>query len=198
MKEEERQIIEQLKLGHEKAYHYLFENHYSILCKVAFSILKDTFLAEDIVGNVIVNLWEKREDITITISLRAYLARSVRNRCINYLKQEYVQKELRFSTSKKINAFDYDFWIDDSYPLTTLLDEELENEIAQSINRLPKECKEVFRLSRFENMKNQDIADVLNISINTVKYHLKNALAKLSKDLGKYLRTLIVLLCTLK
>ena len=82
--------------------------------------------------------------------------------------------------------------ISDQYPLATLLEKELEQEIANSIDKLPKECKQVFEMSRFEDLKYQEIADKLNISVNTVKYHIKNALSKLSHDLSKYLITLFL------
>ena len=63
----------------------------------------------------------------------------------------------------------------------------MEDEIIRSINRLGEECKRVFRKSRFEHKKNEEIAAELGISVNTVKYHIKQALARLRHDLGKYL-----------
>lgn len=79
---------------------------------------------------------------------------------------------------------------------STLLSKELEEEISNAINSLPKECQTVFLKSRMENKKNQEIADELGISINTVKYHLKNALKFLRERLEKYLVTLALLLLT--
>lgn len=187
MQEFEKEIINRLKIGDERAYHYLFETHYVLLCKLATEFLKDDFLAETIVGNVIVHLWEKRDSLDVSISLRAYLVRAVRNSCLNYLDQRYVKKEMRFTTSNESVQREYHSFTDDTYPLGILLEKELEYEIAQAIERLPDECRRVFQLSRLENMKNKDIAEKLNISINTVKYHLKNALSRLSTDLGKYL-----------
>ena len=98
MNDTEKNIIKQLKNGEDKAFRYLYDNHYSILCNIANSFLDDEFIAETIVGDIFFNLWEKRASIEIQISLRAYLVRSVRNRCINYLKQNYVVKEKRLST----------------------------------------------------------------------------------------------------
>lgn len=76
--------------------------------------------------------------------------------------------------------------------MAVLLEKELEQEIEKSIQNLPKECRTVFQMSRFEDMKYQEIADKLNISVNTVKYHIKNALAILNKDLSRYLTTILV------
>ena len=189
MKEEEIEIIRQLKLGNDRAYRYLFDHHYVLLCKIAADFVKDDFIAETIVGNVIVHIWEKRETIDIITSIRAYLVQAVRNRCLNYLKLEHVRKEIRFSEQQTdvIDSIDYLSLADDTYPLGTLLEKELEAEISRAIDRLPNECKRIFHMSRFEQLKNQEIADKLSISINTVKYHLKNALQRLSIDLSKYL-----------
>lgn len=190
---DEKEIIQQLKLGNEKAYRYLFDIHYVLLCKIAAEYVKDDFIAETIVGNIIVRLWEKRDTIEINSSLRAYLVQSVRNRCLNYLQLEHVRREVRFPNQPdEPGVIDYLVLADETYPLGMLLEKELEQEISNAIERLPDDCRRVFRLSRFEHQRNQDIAEQLNISVNTVKYHLKNALKKLHDDLGKYLITILI------
>jgi len=181
----DKDIVVQLKRGEEKAYRYIFDTHYILLCHVAAEFLKNDFLAETIVGNVILNLWEKREKIDIQGSLRAYLVQAVRNSCINYLQQNYVRKETSLSNAGKLSSFDN--FISDSHPLAILLEKELEEKINRSIESLPEECCIVFKMSRFEKMTYQEIAKKRNISINTVKYHIKNALSKLNADLEKYL-----------
>lgn len=187
----EKDIINGIKQGDEQAFRYLFDHHYALLCQISASFLKDDFLAETIVGDVIFHLWEKRETLDIQISLRAYLVRAVRNRCINYLNQRYVQSETRITPTEEalINTSTNQ---NDHYPMAALLEKELEQEIEKSIQNLPKECRTVFQMSRFEDMKYQEIADKLNISVNTVKYHIKNALAILNKDLSRYLTTILV------
>jgi len=189
----EQEIVTQLKLGNEKAFRYLFDNHYTLLCHIAVEFLKDDFLAETVVGDVIFHIWEKRETLDIQTSIRAYLVQSVRNRCINYLRQEYVVKETRFAKGDDLIQADELMPVSENYPLATLLEKELEQEIKRSIASLPEECRVVFEKSRFENMKYQEIAIFLNISVNTVKYHIKNALSKLNTDLSKYLVTLFLL-----
>ncbi|MDR1585634.1 MAG: RNA polymerase sigma-70 factor [Prevotellaceae bacterium] len=192
MNHSDKEIITQLKRGEEKAYRYLFDAHYPLLCRIAAEFLKDDFLAETIVGDVIFHLWEKRDTIEIHISIRAYLVRAVRNRCINYLQQEYVRKETSLSSVAGLLDSDTGFAVSDSYPPAMLLEKELEEKISESIESLPEECRAVFKMSRFEDMTYQEIAEKRAISVNTVKYHIKNALAKLSADLGKYLTLLLI------
>jgi RNA polymerase sigma-70 factor (ECF subfamily) len=144
-------------------------------------------LAETIVGDVILYLWEKRETIEIQSSLRAYLIKAVRNKCLNYQQLQYVVKETRFPEHEELLDAEGNYLISDSQPLAALLEKELEIEIEKSINSLSDECRKVFELSRFEQLKYEDIAEELNISVNTVKYHIKNALSKLRADLSKYI-----------
>ena len=87
-------VIEHLKKGNECAFRFIFDKYYDYLCLIADSYLRDNFISETIVGEIIYNLWEIKESVDIKYSLRSYLVRSVKNRCINYLQQEYVQREV--------------------------------------------------------------------------------------------------------
>jgi len=187
MKDEERKIVFLLKKGDNGAYKYLYDHHYNLLCNVAYQFLKDDFLAETIVDDIIFHLWEKRETIDITTSLRSYLVRAVRNRCLNHLNLEREKREVSFSALEDPNDNIHLFIQSEEYPLATLLENELEKEIYSAIERLPLESKNVFKMSRFENKRYEEIAEELNISVNTVKYHIKNALTRLNADLSKYL-----------
>jgi len=187
MKGEEQRIIYLLKQGDNIAYKYIYDNLYSLLCSIAYEYIKDTFIAITIVDDLIFHIWEKRDSITITISLQNYLVRSVRNRCINYLNLEREKKEVSFSNTNfldKKKLYDSE---NVDYPLATLLENELENKIYESIENLPQDCKKVFKMSRFEEKSYDQIANELSLSVNTVKYHMKNALSRLSRDLSKYL-----------
>lgn len=184
---QEKDLLQKIKQGDDNAFRYVFDQHYGLLCSIASEFIKDDFIAETIVGDVILYLWEKRETIEIQSSLRAYLIRAVRNKCLNYQQLQYVVKETRHPEQIDLLDSNGTLIISDSHPLGLLLEKELENEIEKSINALSDECRQVFELSRFEQMRYDEIAEELNISVNTVKYHIKNALAKLRADLSKYI-----------
>jgi len=194
MEQTEALIVEQLRQGKERAYKFLYDQHYQILCHVASQYVKDDFLAETIVGDVIFHLWDVRQSLDITTSIRSYLMQSVRNRCMDYLKSQYNQRELAMSSPGLLDFPVINYIKGDDYPLGRLLEQELEGEIMKAIGRLPDECRRVFRLSRFEERKYEEIAKELNISVNTVKYHIKRALALLHEDLSKYLTAVLLLL----
>lgn len=192
MENTERLIVEQLKHGNEDAYKYIYDHHYVLLCHVANQYLKDTFLSETIVGDVIFHLWEIRETLNINSSIRGYLMRAVRNRCMDYIKSEYEKREVSFSVLMPEEISEERYLQSDTYPLGILLERELENEIRVAIEKLPTECRCVFEKSRFEEKKYEEISEELGISINTVKYHIKNALSFLQSELSKYLIIVIL------
>ena len=187
MENTEKLIVEQLKNGNEDAYKYIYDYHYVLLCHVANQYLNDNFLSENIVGDVIFHLWEIRETLNITISIRSYLIKAVRNRCIDYLKSGSEKKEISFSVLVQEEVSEEKYLQSDNYPLGILLERELEHEIRMAIDKLPIECRCVFEKSRFEEKKYEEISQELGISINTVKYHIKNALSFLQTELSKYL-----------
>lgn len=185
MNHQEQAIIDGLKHGDNWAYKRLYDCHYVLLCKIAFEFLKDDFLTQTLVDDLIVNIYEKRETLLITTSLRAYLVRSVKNRCLNYLQLKHEKREICFSAmdvsdDRLLSAADLN-----DCPLTTLQEKELEQEIYLAIERLPAECRAVFEKSRFDEKNYEEIATEMNISVNTVKYHIKNALSRLRNDLKR-------------
>ena len=159
----EEQLIKKLRKGDEKAFRLLYDRHYVLLCRFANQILNNAALAEEVVDDVIFYLWEHREELHLS----------------------------SFLSPESMDFLDFLF-VDDKQPLGMLLEQELEDELKRSIDELPLECRRVFYKSRFEQKKYEEIAEELGISVNTVKYHIKNALAFLQKRLGNYLKLLIV------
>lgn len=186
-----------LREGNEYAFRFIFDKYYDFLCMVADSYLRDEYISETIVGDIIYNLWEIKDNIDIKYSLRFYLVRSVKNRCINYLQQEYIQREISINQYEDKAAIEELFFIENKHPLESLLEQELENKINSIINELSPECRAVFKMSRFDGMKYEEIASELNISVNTVKYHMKNALGKLRLELKDYILSILVFLTLL-
>ncbi|MDD4192880.1 MAG: RNA polymerase sigma-70 factor [Mangrovibacterium sp.] len=163
----------------------LFDKYYAMLCLIACDLVKNKQLAEEIVDEVFVHLWLKRESIDIQKSIRAYLIKSVQNRCMDWFQQT---KAERLIIDNKFDISDHDMirWSDD-YPLGNLLVRELEDIVSQSIAALPERCREIFLLSRNEELTYEEIASKLSITINTVKTQMKIALSKLREALSDYL-----------
>lgn len=184
---DEHIVIEKLKAGDNLAYKYLYDHYYVALCRFSYFFVKDSQLAESLVSDVIFHLWEVRENLELTPPLRSYLLAAVRNRCLNYLALKRQEMEIHFSTVEQSGIRLQETLADDLQPMGVLLGEELEHELQAAIARLPPTMRQVFCMSRFEEKTYEEISQILNISTNTVKYHIKSALAILREQFKKYL-----------
>jgi RNA polymerase sigma-70 factor, ECF subfamily len=182
----------ELRLTSLSTFEKLFDDYYIILCVIACDIVKSKNLAEEIVDEVFISLWQKRESILIYKSIRAYLVKSVQNRCFNWLEQTKTERSI-LTNINEISVYDAIRWSDD-YPLGNLLEKELQKIIQQSINALPEQCRNIFLLSRDKELTYEEISIQLNISVNTVKTQMKIALSKLREALKDYLPLLLLLI----
>lgn len=189
----EEQIVRGVKEGDENAFRILYDKYYHRLFCISRQYLQDEFLAETIVSDVFFHLWENRKTIDIQISLNAYLIRMVRNFSLNYLQKNYVGREVSLNDMDMTSPL---LFLSDEYPLGRLMEKELMAKVQEEIERLPKETRQVFILSRLEELKHDEIAARLGISVNTVKYHIKQALSILRDRLKDYL--IVFLVCFVK
>ena len=144
-------------------------------------------MAKEIVQESFINLWEKRQSIDALKSVKSYITTSIRNKCLNYLRDTK-----KFNT--EIILSDVLFHEIDFEQSDKLIEEELNDKINFAIDELPDKCKEVFQLNRFENLKYKEIAVKLDISIKTVETQMSKALKHLREKLKDYLIFLIALL----
>jgi RNA polymerase sigma-70 factor (ECF subfamily) len=182
----EQYLIESIRKGDQKSFEFLFKSFYSNLCKYARNIVHNETIAEDLVMDVFVKIWEAPEKLVISTSTSGYLYQCVHNYCINFLTRKHRQfEELSSETIKKLNELMPPDTSTD--PLTGINLVELTARIEQSIEHLPSECRKIFILSRKEELSHKEIAIKLGISENTVKVQIYRALIKLHFLLKEFL-----------
>jgi len=165
-----------------------FRSHYGILCNAANNIIKNKMAAEDIVQEVFLKLWERKDRSSISLNLKGYLYRATINKAIDYLHE--ARKILPLKDTDASSG------MVDTMP-NTIENRQLEESIDLALNKLPPKCKAIFSLSRFEGMKYAEIAKHLDISIKTVENQMGIALEKLRNELKPYLtREFISLIAT--
>lgn len=164
-----------------KGYEQLFRRYYRALCSHAVRFVYSKEVAEDLVGDVFLVLWKNKIHEQINTSFRAYLYAAVRNRAFNYLQWEF-KKVADIDT---IPENDLNRVLEDT-PQTILQHDELFQKIENSITALPPQCQRVFLMSRFENKKNREIANELEIATKTVEAHIMKALTHMRKALDGY------------
>jgi RNA polymerase sigma-70 factor, ECF subfamily len=177
---------QKIQKGEEYALEKVYKAAFRSLVYYAGEITGQAQLAEEVVQDVLLKIWQNRSELSIKGSFKAYLFQSVHNHALNVLRQRKTRKEsVNLLGSEKTWKF-----ISDTYELNdNLIDrifsDETEAIIVQIINELPEQCHNVFRMSRFESLKNEDIAAQLGLSENTVRTHIYRALQKIAFGLKR-------------
>lgn len=174
--ENDRDILDYLFQGDTRALNLLMERYYTGLCRFAVKHIRNEQEAEELVQDILVSLWDKRQILPAITSLPAYLYKAVKNRAINYLRAEMKKPEFEYDTSQV------------SVPVAAAVLEdmnvnELEKLVAIAIQKLPERCRIIFDLSRNAGLTYREIADELSISQKTVETQMTIALTRLKEYL---------------
>jgi RNA polymerase sigma-70 factor (family 1) len=161
------------------AFEAVFRQFFPALMTFARKYLQDEDSAREVVHIVMINLWEKREAIDASESLKPYLFKAVHNRCLNVLRDR--RKFSEELVTEPLSDRD----VQEQMELM-----ELNIRINQVIDSLPERCKEVFEMNRFEGKRYKEIAEILGISVKTVENQMSKALKILRDQLASYLTVL--------
>ncbi len=171
----------------EKEWNILFQSiynkYYKKLCVFAASIIYDEDEAEEIVQRVILKLWEQRENYDTIANIQSYLFRSVKNHCLNTLSHAKIEEKYRTESWIELKAMEIKAMEDN-------FQEEKERSLRKAIDDLPERCQNVLKMSKYDGLKNKEIAEQLNISVKAVEANITRAFSLLRKTLtGKDLST---------
>jgi RNA polymerase sigma-70 factor (family 1) len=173
-----KQSIHLISRGDERKFRFLMEFISDDLFLFAMGFVRKKEIAEEIVSDVFVKIWETRSNLTEIENLKAYLFVSVKNSCISHIRKN--RKENLVSLDGLNN-----FLVPAvECPESEYINAEKLNEIYDAIKQLPPKCRIVFSLAKFNGLKYKEIAEVMEISEKTVNNHLVFALKKLSDSLG--------------
>jgi RNA polymerase sigma-70 factor (ECF subfamily) len=172
--------------GDEKAFRFFFDKYYSDLCNFVNQYINNPEMAEELVQDIFVYLWEKKSDISLHTSVKAYLFLASKNKCLNYLRNTKSKIRLleKYQNENKAVQSTSDLFLES---------EELKEILDKSINSLPNRCREIFLLSRQSELSHKEIADKLNISPKSVENQIGIALKKLRNGLRPYYDRIFVL-----
>jgi len=171
---------------------YLFRKYFPRLQAFAHVIIKDNEVAKDMVQDVFIKAWEARNNIEQK-TFENYLFTLVRNRCLNYLRDLSTagrKKQDLTELAKYEEIYRIDFVRDEPY---LIFEAELKEKLNTAIDLLPPRCKEVFIKSRFEGMKNREIAEELGINIKNVERHISSGLKLLKNHFADQISMLVFL-----
>jgi RNA polymerase sigma-70 factor, ECF subfamily len=180
-------LWQQVQLGDEKAFEALFHRYYQLLCSYSCSMLKNIDEAEEVVQTLFYNLWQKRENLEISSSVKSYLYRAAHNDCLNRLQHGKVRR----MHASEVRSSSPDLAADAS---ALLQSKELKTRIEEAMQTLPEQCGLVFRMNRFGHKSYAEIAAKLGISVKTVEAHMGKALRIMREQLKEYLTMLVLLI----
>jgi RNA polymerase sigma-70 factor (family 1) len=177
-----RNLLFQISQGDQKSFSALFQLYYKRLLSFAFQYVRTTEVAEEIVSDVFVRLWNMRADITKIENPEAFLFVSVKNGSLNYLEKFSLYQVCQLPDQERSELVNTD------NPLKDLEWKELLFKMDEAIATLPGECQRIFRLSREEGFKTKEVASILDLSPRTVETQLYRAIKKIDSILSHYLK----------
>lgn len=175
----ERELLDRLRQGDRDAFDTIFRDHYPSAVAVAERISGERAVAEEVAQDVMLELWRRRDTVSVDESLRAYIVRAARNRALNHLRHERMKvRTAPHAAGPTVTHPDAP---------ARLAEAEIEAAVREAVDSLPERCREVFQLSRAQGLKYAEIAGVLGISVKTVEAQMGKALRTLRERLAPWL-----------
>ncbi|MCG6187360.1 RNA polymerase sigma-70 factor [Maribellus maritimus] len=186
-------VINELRKGKTPAYEKLFKLYYPRLFKYAHHFLDDSFVTEDLIQEVFIEVWNKRKLFISEKQFTSYLFKMVRNKCLNILKRKVIEEKYLSSQAqlKSEELYHISFGIEDDFDS---MEKNLSQIIEDVITQMPDRCSEAFHLKWIEGKKIREISEIMNISTTMVDKHLAKGLEIARK---KFIPPLLLLyICT--
>ncbi len=173
-------IMNRLRANDKTVLNELFQQHYNAVCQTIHRFIRDRSLVEDLAQNVFIRFWEKRQQVNIQASFKAYFHRMAINEALGWLRKNKGRETEEISSNIRAEQT---YSVEDDF-----LQTELQAHVTVAINKLPPKCRTVFQLSRFEQLTYKEIAEKLGISVKTVENQMGKALKIMRAELKGYLK----------
>lgn len=186
IKDEELFIFNRMAEGDKEAFRFFFEKYYPDLCNLVNLYLRDAIMSEEIVQDIFIYFWEKKEKIKIESSVKSYLLRASKNRSINFIRDERSKLDIhqRLADFNRQSA---------DMPDKVMDANQVREVIDHAINNLPDRCREVYILGKEKNLSYKEISEEMGISVKTVEVQMGIALKKLREQLRPYYNDIFIL-----
>jgi len=184
---EELFIFQRMADGDHHALRFFFDKYYVDICNYVNLYIRNKSVAEDIVQDIFIYFWEKKEIIKMDSSVKSYLLTAARNKYLNHLRSEKSHLAINQEIISNSETF-----VNPNYNLLDI--SRIEGLINESIDKLPPRCREVYLLHKHDNLSYKEIASRMEISEKTVENQMTIAIRKLREQLTPYYDEIFVLL----
>ncbi len=182
-------MTDTLTLYDDSTFEQMFKSHYKVLHAYASVMLRDEDTAEEIVQSMFLKFWEKRSLLNVQTSIKAYLYKCVHNDSLNYLKHQTIKTKYQDYAVHSMN--------DHYEPASSKVElTELETRLQEALKELPEQCRTIFQMSRFEELKYREIADQLGLSVKTIENQMGKALRILRIKLADFITVIALMVST--
>lgn len=185
---EDEKLFALIEQGDEGAFTQAYERYHKLLYVLAYRYLMNAAMAEDVVQHVFTRLWEFRSELRVGISLKNYLFTMTKNHVLNLIRNENSAVTKNYEMAQSAPAYEDNL-------VENLEKKEMMSSFYKALDMLPSQKREICLMKVEEELTNQEIAERMNLSINTIKTHYSEALKLLRKHLSKML--IIVVFTTL-
>lgn len=177
----DEQLLKQMAEGNRQAFTELYKRYWEDLFITAANVLRGKEEAGDVLQDVFLSLWNRRNDLNLKGSFAAYLHTSVRYKCLHYIEKNITRRDYlvvlaKVSLSTSSSNVEFNLQL-----------KEMQQMINKTVAKMPPKMQEVYKLSRLEHMSHKEISDLMSISVETVRKHIQHALQLIKKDMGGYL-----------
>lgn len=183
---DDKRLLEEFRNNNLEAFELFFKTNQPQMVAYANKFLDDWETSRDIVQEIFLNLWENKNTIEITSSLRSYLFTAVRNQCVNNIKHKIIIQKHTDNTLARFRELELNYYQSDETH-HKLFESEIGKKIEESVNNLPDQCRITFELSRYQGLKSHEIAKKMDVSVRTVETQIYRALKVLKETLKDYL-----------
>lgn len=185
------EILQKIILGEKSSFEQVYRYYYPRLNYFAKQYLFDDELSKNIVQDVFTELWAKRITLQPDTNLNAWLFTVTKNKSLKVIS--HLKSQQNYDNHIKARQLEVNYKSLADFDTSNLIFEELQSQIQAALDRLSPACRRVFEMSRFEDKKNREIAEELNLSIKTVEAQISKALRSLKADLKDYLPLFYIL-----
>ncbi len=183
----ETQLIEKIKNGDNVAFKVIYNKYFPRLYYFIHEFIGLDDMTENVVQDTFATFWEKRHTLRDDLNISSYLYSVAKNNCLYRLRDQRYHQKLFVSDSPESKELAQNLKALESVDTSALVFHEIEEIIERTLDELPPQCKKVFMLSRFEGMKNREIAEELQITTKAVEGHITRGLKLFRSALKDYL-----------
>jgi RNA polymerase sigma-70 factor (ECF subfamily) len=188
----DKTLVEDLRNGSEEAFTVFFTKYFNRICQFAITYVKEEAVAKNIVQDAFVKLWENRYNINENSTIFSFLLTLTKNGCLNYIKHQQIVNNFKKRVEDKHKLFELNYNALQQLDVEHIDYIQLLQLLEEAVSSLPPQCQQVFRLSRYDNLTNNEISEKLQITNKAVEANITRALKILRVKLKDYLLLLLL------